>query len=1170
MKKSKIIVICILVAAILLGGGIAIAQATQAPSEKDAFVDNYYVAPIDQDKPFFDEVLPEIEKNIAKNNKHSITPYYDKLPLANNPENFQGLGSTTYANINGKTVTAEAFFRVTNESLSDPNNGMGLLIYQCIQYKRAHPEEDVKITFSSYRTSATAAVCVLPESKYYGYMRSLYGTNYDEHGFVRISYMLTEAARMGIEVTLVNQLNSYAVKQYNPKTKKLESRSPLSYITYYNQALKSDCYNSYAPGKKVSDFMNFVAVGWNVNDKTGDMQHVKSASVSHYLATDGTEHQNTVFFGSANLDDNNYIGANGNNGAQSGVIVSDHEALYRVTYNYMQLMAAYQGQEEMYELRKLVNEMNQEQAALIRAGREHEIPKDEQIIYLGSETDKIFQLYFTPLGSGADSWDVEQDAMCYHWDKLAQSEDYVELFWNEFGYGSDYRGKMTEKMVKKAFCENPNSKNKISLRVTDFDAAAINKLKLGTQIGKRSIKDGKNIHTKDILMSYVDNGVRHNVSILTSCNYYMIAFNYRTNSMLVIDESDETDGRFYEIMAEKYSYNMLKNPLKLNPSSANIGVGKTKTLKATYTGSKKLIWYSSDERIATVVNGKVTGKNPGNAVITVTDGVNQVDCAITVTCCSASKSENASFTGNINEQYIMNSKLSTVPISMEAVFSVRKSQLTGTTTIIGNDGTFDPAISYTLNKSGNPRVAIRDKAGYTQSVYVFDKVNVATGEKVHLTLTMNKSSKKMYCFVNGELQQTITGIKTFSNYEMKHNFVLGGDHISGNATYFPGELDFVALWSDQRVSSEIAVDSKKGVDYSDSKLLAAYNLTQCEKCMVKDLSGNGKTLVHSVLWQDAKDVAPVGDYDYAFAVIGDTQTMCEADPGAMEAVYDWLLDNRESQKISYVIGLGDITDDSTDGEWSNATSFIGKLNGKIPYSLVRGNHDDWDDFNRNLHNGFYETTVDGMFESGDVELTRPVQPGVVNGVTREEDAPEGGIVQGDLTNSYRYFSVGGTDYLIMTLDFAPNEEMLAWADEVIEAHPNHKVIVTTHAYMYRDGTTLDAGDCYPPSYYKGYTNAQNGDQMWEKCFSKHENVVMVLSGHDPWQHIAYRQDKGEKGNTVTQMLIDAQYVDRYIGSTGMVAMFYFSNEGKTLTVRYYSVVKDCYGSPVSQFTIDLY
>ena len=64
---------------------------------------------------------------------------------------------------------ADAFYRKYNEALNDPNVGLGLLLYQCIQYKIAHPEADVEICYSSYRTSPTIAVCVVPQSRYYGY-----------------------------------------------------------------------------------------------------------------------------------------------------------------------------------------------------------------------------------------------------------------------------------------------------------------------------------------------------------------------------------------------------------------------------------------------------------------------------------------------------------------------------------------------------------------------------------------------------------------------------------------------------------------------------------------------------------------------------------------------------------------------------------------------------------------------------------------------------------------------------------------------------------------------------------------------------------------------------------------------------------------------------------------
>ena len=1180
MKKIITLLTFVFACIIFLGAGSACAQAaTTFPSETNSFVSNYYIDATDVDKPFFDKVLPEIRKNIKENNKHSVTPYYDAFPVANNPENFQGLGSTTYANINGKKVTAEAFYRVYGEGLNDPNCGMGLMIYQCIEYKRLHPEQDVKITFSSYRTSVTASVCVIPESKYYGYMRSLYGTNYDEQGFVRISYMLVEAARMGIEVTTINQLPSYAVSQYNPKTGKTESRSHINFETYFNKALKTNCYDKYAKGKKVSDFFNFVVVGWTIKDKTNDMQHVKSATVSHYLATDGTEHKSAVFFSSSNLDENNYKGCNGNGYSQSGVIVSDHDQLYRTTYNYMQLMDEYSGKEDLFELRKLVNELNEKQYKLIKSGKADKIPADEQIIYVGTDKDPVFELYFTPLGGGADAWTKDYNPICKYVDKMPDSTDYVEFIWNEYGYGQCHVGYTMERMLARTFCEKPNINNKFYIGVTGFDSSEIQKLNVGTQIGYRSVKSGSRLHAKDILVSYAEKGVRHNVSIMTSCNFYMIAFNHRTNSMLVINETEKSGGDFYKIFGQKYSDNMIKRNLTVSPLNLTLEVGQKHTPKIDCPANTSVELSSSKTSVATISSGAIVAKKAGSANVTVTAGNEKATIKVKVVNCIDCENSKNGHSFNIDEQYSLTKQLSAMPLTFEASFSVKKESLKGTTTILGNDGLYDPAIVYSLNKNGQPRVAIRNIAHPSlQSVYVFSNVNVATGEKVHLSIVSDFANKQMHCYVNGVLMQTISGIAAVEPYVGKHNYLIGGDHTNGNPTHFTGQISSVSVWSDIRTASEIKNDYSKGITYTDSKLLASYDLTKCAEHMKADLSASKNNLENIALWQSKNKVEPVGNYDYSFAVVGDTQTMCEADPGAMEGLYDWLVENKDKQKIKYVIGLGDITDDSTDTEWTRAKKYISKLKNKIPYVLTRGNHDDWDDFNRNLHDGFYEKTIDGMMVPGNIELTDPNQPGLVEKVmpdgsvqilTREDDVPEGGTVKGDLTNSYRYFSVQGTDYLLLTLDFAPNGEMLKWAENVIKNHPNHSVIVVTHAYMYRDGTTMDANDLYPPSYYAGYDDAQDGDVMWEKCFSKYENVLMVLSGHDPWQHIAYRQDKGVKGNTVTQMLIDAQYVDRNIGSTAMVAMFYFSNGGEKLTVRYYSVEKDCYGSALSQFTVNL-
>ena len=206
-------------------------------------------------------------------------------------------------------------------------------------------------------------------------------------------------------------------------------RKHLNFATYFSHALPTDCYEKYAPGKKVSDFMDFVKVGWTVKEQSGDMQHVKTCTVSHYLATDGTEHRNGVFFTTANLDENDYKGCNGNSWSQTGVIITNHDYIYNVTLNYLRLMQKYRAKEDLHKLRKLVINRNQKQMNLINSGRMDEIPENEQILYLGTPEDKVFQLYYTPLLGGVDTWDTEYNPICYHIDRLARSEDYIEFAW---------------------------------------------------------------------------------------------------------------------------------------------------------------------------------------------------------------------------------------------------------------------------------------------------------------------------------------------------------------------------------------------------------------------------------------------------------------------------------------------------------------------------------------------------------------------------------------------------------------------------------------------------------------------------------------------------------------------------------------------------------------------
>ena len=88
--------------------------------------------------------------------------------------------------------------------------------------------------------------------------------------------------------------------------------------------------------------------------------------------------------------------------------------------------------------------------------------------------------------------------------------------------------------------------------------------------------------------------------------------------------------------------------------------------------------------------------------------------------------------------------------------------------------------------------------------------------------------------------------------------------------------------------------------------------------------------------------------------------------------------------------------------------------------------------------------------------------------------------------------MGDRAYLILSLGWAPTQDKLDWADKIIKANPDKNVIVTTHAFMYWDGTHLNDEDL---DYTSGYTqDGMDGSEIWEQLGKKNENVVLAIGG----------------------------------------------------------------------------
>ncbi|NIN80466.1 MAG: serine/threonine protein phosphatase, partial [Pseudomonas stutzeri] len=104
------------------------------------------------------------------------------------------------------------------------------------------------------------------------------------------------------------------------------------------------------------------------------------------------------------------------------------------------------------------------------------------------------------------------------------------------------------------------------------------------------------------------------------------------------------------------------------------------------------------------------------------------------------------------------------------------------------------------------------------------------------------------------------------------------------------------------------------------------------------------------------------------------------------------------------------------------------------------------------------------------------------------------------------------------LEMQPGDDVLRWAELVLDANPGLPTIVTTHDYLSVAGERLP----YPlidlarvdPDFHN------SAEQLWQKLLRRHDQIFLVLCGHQHGQ--AWRVDPNLEGNPVYQVLADYQ------------------------------------------------
>jgi hypothetical protein len=308
------------------------------------------------------------------------------------------------------------------------------------------------------------------------------------------------------------------------------------------------------------------------------------------------------------------------------------------------------------------------------------------------------------------------------------------------------------------------------------------------------------------------------------------------------------------------------------------------------------------------------------------------------------------------------------------------------------------------------------------------------------------------------------------------------------------------------------------------------------------------------------EALPIDKGSWTLVILPDTQVYSRAYPQHYEAQTKWIVDHIGSHNIKYVLHEGDITDNNVPEQWDNAARAMQMLDGKIPYAIVPGNHD--------YGPGGNAVNRDTMF-------TKREYFGV--GSANAKQPSIGGFFDKESTeNSFHTFEAGGQKWLVIGLEWAPRDEVVEWANKIAKQHPDHLIMLLTHAYMYYDDTRYDWANkgndqtWNPHSY--GVAKApgetvNDGEQLWQKLVSRYPNFRFTFNGHVLEDGTGRLSSIGEHGNTVHQILANYQFKEE--GGRGDMRLLEFLPDGKTVKVRTYSPVLDRHDTAADQeFTLE--
>jgi len=297
-----------------------------------------------------------------------------------------------------------------------------------------------------------------------------------------------------------------------------------------------------------------------------------------------------------------------------------------------------------------------------------------------------------------------------------------------------------------------------------------------------------------------------------------------------------------------------------------------------------------------------------------------------------------------------------------------------------------------------------------------------------------------------------------------------------------------------------------------------------------------KSLLNITIFEVQKPTSPkmesVDESHFTVVVIPDPQEYSRGRPDIFINQTRWIKENVDTLNIRFVLQVGDLVDSGKSAtQWNVANRSMSVLDGSVPYLVAIGDHD-------------YDS---GYTFSPAMRLTTMYNTYFGYERFSKYDWFGGHFPESGSENMYGFFSSNGKDrdFMAISLAYCPTDDDLYWADQIISANTDKKVILFTHLYLNNKGmrtTSMSVDSCSASG-----VAGNEGEDIWNKLISQHDNIVLVVSG----EQFGFGVRTDYVGDSpVNQVMENFQSVIN--GGNGYLSIYTFMPEQNKIELRTYS------------------